>query len=137
MSLRSSIEKSVIHLFQKWRPINNSFVFMKISLTSLVSMCEIQQNFYCKMKVVGLLNRLKRIINRSPFLKRSIFDCLHLKLSYYSVSIFCCLGFSSSEGEGGYEVIEALKFWLVFQLVRIYLKKNKKKYKQRVMTLLK
>ena len=34
-----------IDIFHKWRPINYSFVCMKISLTSLVSMCKIQKNF--------------------------------------------------------------------------------------------
>ena len=32
----------IIHLFHKWRLINNSFVFMKISVTSLVSISKIQ-----------------------------------------------------------------------------------------------
>ena len=80
---------------------------------------------YPKLVYRHCTHKSKRIMHLSPFMKRSLFVCLHLKLSDYSVSIFCCLGFSSSEGEGGYEVIEALKFWLVFQLIRIDLKKNR------------
>ena len=45
-----------IDLFHKWRPINYSFVFMKISPSSLVSMCKIQKNFYFEMRLVGLIN---------------------------------------------------------------------------------
>ena len=32
----------IIHLSHKWRLINNSFVFIKISVTSLVSISKIQ-----------------------------------------------------------------------------------------------
>ena len=46
----------LIELFHKWRLINCSFVFMKISPTSLVSMCKIQRNFYSEMSLVGLIN---------------------------------------------------------------------------------
>ena len=35
-------EFTMVDLFHKWRPINNSCVFRKISLTSLVSKCKIQ-----------------------------------------------------------------------------------------------
>ena len=42
-------------LFHEWRPRNYSFVFMKISPTSLVSMCTIQKNFYAEMRLVGLI----------------------------------------------------------------------------------
>ena len=46
----------LIDLFHKWRPINYSFVFMKITLTSLVRMCKFQKNFYSEMRSVGLIN---------------------------------------------------------------------------------
>ena len=55
----SSGEKTslcLIDLFHKWRTINYSFVFMKITLTSLVRMCKIQKNFYSEMRSVGLIN---------------------------------------------------------------------------------
>ena len=39
-----------VDLFHKWRPINNSFVVMKISPTSFVSMGKIHENFYSKMR---------------------------------------------------------------------------------------
>ena len=53
----SSLEQvGKIDLFHKWRPINYSFVFMKISPTSLVSMCKIQKNFYSEIRLVGLIN---------------------------------------------------------------------------------
>ena len=41
----------------KRRVINLSwYFFMKISPTSLVSMCKIQKNFYSEMRLVGLIN---------------------------------------------------------------------------------
>ena len=48
--------RQTIDLFHKWWKINYSFVFMKISPTSLVSMCKIQKNFYSEMRLVGLIN---------------------------------------------------------------------------------
>ena len=38
------------------RPINYSFVVMKICPTSLVSTCKIQKNFNSEMRLVGLIN---------------------------------------------------------------------------------
>ena len=50
-------KKSVaIDRMQKWLPINYSFIFVLISLTSLVSMRNIQKNFHTKMRLVSLIS---------------------------------------------------------------------------------
>ena len=38
--------QTTILLFHKWRPINNYFVFMKFSLTSLVSNVQDSKDFF-------------------------------------------------------------------------------------------
>ena len=45
-----------IDRMQKWLPINYSFIFVLISLTSLVSMRKIQKNFHTKMRLVSLIS---------------------------------------------------------------------------------
>ena len=45
-----------IDQMQKWLPINYSFIFVLISLTSLVSMRKIQKNFHTKMRLVSLIS---------------------------------------------------------------------------------
>ena len=50
-------KKSVaIDRMQKWLPINYSFIFVLISLTSRVSMRNIQKNFHTKMRLVSLIS---------------------------------------------------------------------------------
>ena len=46
----------LIDRMQKWLPINYSFIFVLISLTSLVSMRKIQKNFHTKMRLVSLIS---------------------------------------------------------------------------------
>ena len=45
-----------IHRMHKWPPINYSFIFVLISLTSLVSMRKIQKNFHTKTRLVSLIS---------------------------------------------------------------------------------
>ena len=45
-----------IDLIHKWRPIYFSFIFMLISLPSLVSMCKIQKNVCSKMRLGRLIS---------------------------------------------------------------------------------
>ena len=46
----------IIDRMQKWLPINYSFIFVLIRLTSLVSMRKIQKNFHRKMRLVSLIS---------------------------------------------------------------------------------
>ena len=45
-----------IDLIHKWRPIYYSFIFMLISLLSLVSMCKIQKNVCSKTRLGRLIS---------------------------------------------------------------------------------
>ena len=45
-----------IDRMQKWLPINYSFIFVLISLTSLGCMRKIQKNFHTKMRLVSLIS---------------------------------------------------------------------------------
>ena len=47
---------STIDLIHKWRPIYYSFIFMLISLPSLVSMCKIRKNVCSKMRLGRLIS---------------------------------------------------------------------------------
>ena len=51
--LFSSVHIDLIH---KWRPIYYSFIFMLISLPSLVSMCKTQKNVCSKMRLGRLIS---------------------------------------------------------------------------------
>ena len=53
-----------IDRMQKWFPINYSFIFVQISVTSLVSMRKIQKNFHRKMMLISP----KRIIIEPSFM---------------------------------------------------------------------
>ena len=53
--LRHHKTKPYIDPFQKWLPIINSFVIIKISLTSLVFELIIQKNFYSQTSLVRLI----------------------------------------------------------------------------------
>ena len=60
-----------IDLIHKWRPINNSFIFMLISPPSLISMCKIQNNFYSKMRLGWLISiNMKEKNNPPPFMNK-------------------------------------------------------------------
>ena len=48
--------QEAIDRMQKWLPINYSFIFVLISLTSLVSMRKRQKNFHTKMRLVSLIS---------------------------------------------------------------------------------
>ena len=50
------ISQTTIDRMQKWLPINYSFIFVLISLTSLVSMRKIQKNFHTKMRLISLIS---------------------------------------------------------------------------------
>ena len=54
LSLVNSV--STIDRIHKWRLINNSFVFMLIILTSLVSTNKIQKNFCFKARLVRVIS---------------------------------------------------------------------------------
>ena len=48
---------------QNWLPINYSFIFVLISLTSLISMRKIRKNFHAKMRLVIVISiYIKKII---------------------------------------------------------------------------
>ena len=48
--------RPIIDLIHKWRPIYYSFIFMLISLPSLVSMYKIQKNVCSKMRLGRLIS---------------------------------------------------------------------------------
>ena len=55
MFLRHPKTKPCIDQFQKWLPIINYFVIIKISLTNLVFELIIQKNFYSQTNLVRLI----------------------------------------------------------------------------------
>ena len=67
-----------IHRMHKWLPINYSFIFVLISLSSLISMQKVQKNFHTKMRLVSLISiYYKRIIIQPPFM-HSVYRILEL-----------------------------------------------------------
>ena len=46
----------IIDRLQKWLPINYSFIFVLISLTSLVGMRKIKKNFHTKMRLISAIS---------------------------------------------------------------------------------
>ena len=53
MHSRVGSQEPLIH---KWRLINYSFIFLKISLTNLISTCKIQYILYSKMSLISRAN---------------------------------------------------------------------------------
>ena len=54
--LRKEFSPQFIDFIHKWRPIYYSFIFMLISLPSLVSMCKIQKNVCSKLRLRRLIS---------------------------------------------------------------------------------